>query len=101
LEAALGHEAEKFPYTGQDKVTITMKPSETRSSVIGNPPATLPGKAGSSRRFQVERSRARGVAFTSGRPNSTTSGSNKPMMELDSTGQRFKIYVKKANTATG
>jgi hypothetical protein len=47
LAAAPGHEAEKVSYTGQDKVTITMKPSETRSSVIGNPRARLHGKGGS------------------------------------------------------
>ena len=56
LAAAPYHEGEKVSYTGQDKVTITMKPSETRSSVIGNPRATLDRQRWDrSRPFQVER----------------------------------------------
>ena len=39
---------------------------------------------------------ARGVAFSSGRPNYTRFGLNKPIMAVDATGQRFKIYVKEA-----
>ena len=36
------------------------------------------------------------VAFSSGRPNYTIFGLNKPIMAADATGQRFKIYVKEA-----
>ena len=96
LAAAPGHEAEKVSYTGQDKVTITMKPSETRSSVIGNPRATLAGKGGSVSPVSSRAMHTRGVAFSSGRPNYTTFGLNKPIMAVDATGQRFKIYVKEA-----
>jgi hypothetical protein len=72
LAAALGHEAEKVSYTGQDKVTITMKPSGTRSSVIGDPSATLDGKGGSVSAVSSSGIYAQGVAFSSGRPNYTS-----------------------------
>jgi hypothetical protein len=96
LAAAPSHEAEKVSYAGQDKVTITMKPSETRSSVIGDPRATLDGKGGSVSPVSSSGMYARGVAFSSGRPNYTTFGLNKHIMAVDATGQKFKIYVKEA-----
>jgi hypothetical protein len=96
LAAAPGHEAEKVSYTGQDNVTITMKPSETRSSVIGNPSATLDGKGGSVSPVSGSGMYARGIAFSSGRPNYTRFTLNKPIVAIDATGQRFKIYVKEA-----
>jgi hypothetical protein len=96
LAAAPGHEAEKVSYTGQDKVTISIKASETRSSVIGDPRAMLDGKGGSVSPVSSSAMHARGAAFSSGRPNYTIFGLNKPIMTVDATGQRFKIYVKEA-----
>ena len=96
LAAAPSHEAEKVSYAGQDTVTITMKASETRTSVIGDPRATLDGKGGSVSPVSNRAMHARGVAFSSGRPNYTIFGLNKPIMAVDATGQRFKIYVKEA-----
>ena len=77
-------------------MTITMKASETRTSVIGDPRATLDGKGGSVSPVSNRAMHARGVAFSSGRPNYTIFGLNKPIMAVDATGQRFKIYVKEA-----
>ena len=34
--------------------------------------------------------------FSGGRPNYTTFSLNKPIIAMDATGQRFKIYVKEA-----
>ena len=77
-------------------MTITMKASETRTSVIGDPRATLDGKGGSVSPVSSSGMYARGVAFSSGRPNYTTFSLNRPIMAVDTTGQRFKIYVKEA-----
>jgi hypothetical protein len=75
-------------------VTITMKPSGTRSSVIGDPSATLDGKGGLVSPASSSGMYPRGVAFSNGRPNYTSFSLNKPIIAVDATGQRFKIYVK-------
>ena len=92
VAAAPEHEGEKVSYSGKDEVAITLKESATRSSVIGDPRAELVGKGGSIQPYGLNFMYCSGIVFKNG--VTANFSLNVPVYAIDTSGKRFKIYVK-------